>query len=68
MKEVNVMDKPKCKLIGKNGNIFNLLAIASNCLKKHNMEGRAAEMVNKVMKSNSYEEALVIIGQYVDIY
>jgi hypothetical protein len=62
------MNKPKCKLIGKNGNIFNLLAIASSCLKKNKMEGRAAEMLHKVSNARSYNEALSIIGQYVEIY
>lgn len=62
------MNKPKCKLIGQNGNIFNLLAIASKCLKKNGMEGRAAEMTHKVFNAKSYEEALSIIGEYVDIY
>ena len=61
------MNKPKCKLIGQNGNIFNLVAIASRCLKKNGMEGRAAEMAHKVFNSKSYEEALAIINDYVEI-
>ena len=28
--------KPRCKLINKNGNIFNLLAIASRTLRENN--------------------------------
>lgn len=62
------MNKPKCKLIGKNGNIFNLLAIASSCLKRNKMEGKAAEMSHKVFAAGSYEEALSIIAEYVEIY
>ena len=62
------MKKPKCKLVGQNGNIFNLLAIASRCLKTNKMEGRAAEMQSKVFNAKSYEEALAIISKYVEIY
>ncbi len=28
------MNKPKCKLVGENGNIFDLMGIASRTLKK----------------------------------
>lgn len=31
--------KPECKLIGEDGNIFNLLSIASVTLKKRNGRG-----------------------------
>lgn len=32
-----VQKKPNCPLIGQNGNIFNLLGIASNTLKENDM-------------------------------
>ncbi len=61
--------KPKCKLIGEDGNIFNLMGIASITLKNHGMAKEAKEMINRVTKSaHSYTEALCIIGEYVDIY
>ena len=59
--------KPDCPLIGQNGNIFNLMGIASKTLKDHGMLGRAEEMRNKIMASGSYEEALNILGEYVNI-
>ena len=62
--------KPKCKLIGENGNIFNLVAIAGRTLSssdKENGRAKAEEMRIRVMSSNSYEEALCIIADYVDI-
>ena len=45
--------KPKCKLIGENGNIFNLMGIASRTLKEAKMKDKADEMVEKVMASGS---------------
>lgn len=58
--------KPDCPLIGQNGNIFNLMGIASRTLKEHGMEEQAKEMWDRMMQSGSYNEALVIIGDYVN--
>lgn len=62
------MDKPKCKLIGQNGNIFNLMGIASRTLIAHNMSKEDKEMRDRIHKSKSYDKALCIISEYVDIY
>ena len=59
--------KPRCKLIGENGNIFNLMGIASKALKEQGMENESKEMVSKVMASKDYFEAIAIISQYVEI-
>ena len=59
--------KPRCKLIGENGNIFNLMAIASKALKKVGMEKESKEMISEVMASENYFEAIAIISQYVEI-
>lgn len=61
------MDKPVCKLTGKDGNIFNLIGIASDVLKQNDMEEQAKEMQQRIFKSHSYEEALSIICEYVDV-
>ena len=58
--------KPKCKLIGSDGNIFNLLGIASRALKRSGMREEAEEMYKRVTSSGSYYEALGIITEYVD--
>ena len=65
--EEPTMKKPDCPLIGQDGNIFNLLGIASRTLKDHDMADEASEMRNRVMGSSSYDEALSIIGEYVHI-
>ena len=65
--EEPAMKKPDCPLIGQDGNIFNLLGIASRTLKNHDMADEASEMRNRVMGSGSYDEALSIIGEYVHI-
>lgn len=61
------MKKPRCKLIGEDGNIFNLLGIASKTLKEEGLEKEADEMASRVYESKSYLEAIAIISEYVDI-
>jgi hypothetical protein len=60
-------EKPDCPLIGQDGNIFNLMGIASRTLKDNGMKEEAAEMQQRVMDSGSYDNALCIIGEYVNI-
>ena len=59
--------KPECRLIGEDGNIFNLLGIASRTLKRNGMREEATEMQRRVFDSASYEQALCIIGEYVEV-
>ena len=59
--------KPDCKLVGQDGNIFNLMGIASHTLKQNGMADEAKEMCSRVTSSGSYCEALNIIGDYVNI-
>jgi hypothetical protein len=60
--------KPKCKLIGENGNIFNLMGIAARTLRRAGLREEAGEMVDRITKSaKSYDEALTIIAEYVEV-
>ena len=59
--------KPDCALIGQDGNICNLMGIASHTLKQNGMDDEAKEMCSRVTSSGSYYEALNIIGEYVNI-
>lgn len=59
--------KPKCPLIGQDGNIFNLMGIASKTLKRNGMYDEAKEMCDRITSSGSYDEALSIIDEYVEI-
>lgn len=60
-------EKPDCPLIGADGNIFNLMGIASRTLKEHGMTDQAKEMRERITRSGSYDAALCIIGEYVNI-
>lgn len=59
--------KPFVILIGEDGNIFNLVGLASRALKKASQYDEAKEMQSKVFSSSSYNEALSIIAEYVEI-
>lgn len=59
--------KPNCPLIGQDGNIFNLVGIASTTLNRNGMAEQAKEMCDRITSSGSYNEALCIIGEYVNI-
>ena len=67
MSNESKQNKPDCPLIGQDGNIFNLVGIASRTLKRNGLSEEASEMTSKVFKSGSYEEALGIIVEYVNI-
>ena len=59
--------KPDCPLIGADGNIFNLVGIAAGALKGNGMQAESKEMQERVFSGKSYEEALAVIGEYVNI-
>lgn len=59
--------KPDCPLIGEDGNVFHLVGIAARTLKRNGLSEQASEMTAKVFGSGSYDEALGIIGEYVNI-
>ena len=58
--------KPRCKLVGSDGNIFALLGVASSALKRNGQREDAENMRERVYASQSYYEALGIITEYVE--
>lgn len=58
--------RPKCPIIGADGNIFNIMGVASKTLKRSGMSEDAREMRSRVTSSGSYEEALGIIMEYIE--
>lgn len=61
--------KPDCELIGQDGNVHNLIALAARTLRRNGMEDQEKEMTNRIIggECGSYEEAMNIIGEYVNI-
>ena len=60
-------NKPKCKLTGQNGNIFNLMAVVKTALVDADQRDKVQPMIDEVTSSKSYDEALSIFFKYVDV-
>jgi hypothetical protein len=58
-------EKPTAKLVGENGNIFNLIGICARVLKKNGQDPK--EMIGKATSCRSYDEALMVLAEYVEI-
>ena len=68
------MEKPKIKLIGEDGNIFNLLAVARKRFRELKQETgdntyqqQWEELYDLVTESENYQEALLKFMDFFDI-
>jgi hypothetical protein len=59
--------KPKVKLVGKDGNVFNLIGICSLALKKAGQAEQALQMTKEIFGAGSYDEALQIMMRYCEV-
>jgi hypothetical protein len=59
--------KPVAKLLGANGNIFNLIGLASQALRRAGQQEQANKMAKEVMACGNYHEALATIANYVEV-
>jgi hypothetical protein len=63
--------KPECKLIGQNGNVFNLIGIVRKTLKQYNLHDELsrfdADLKNIQETGGSYDDLLALIMEYVDV-
>lgn len=55
------------KLIGEDGNIFNLMGIVSREMKRNGYQNQIKEFTDDITSSNSYDEALAKIMDWVNI-
>lgn len=61
------MKKPVVKLIGEDGNVFSIIGRVSKALKHEGMNDKAKEFTDKTFASNSYEEVLKLVMDYVEV-
>ena len=63
--------KPECKLIGENGNVFNLIAIVRRTLREHKLDEELKQFdsdFKKIQESGgTYDDMLILLMQYVDV-
>lgn len=54
-------------LNGSDGDIFVVIGRAAEILKQNEQRDKANEMKNRVIKQKSYDDALKVINEYVEI-
>lgn len=59
--------KPKCKLLGEDGNVFNIIGIVNRTLKKAGQLEKAKEFTEKAFQCHSYSEVLSLLTDYVEV-
>lgn len=62
------MEKPKCKLLGEDGNVFNIIGRVAGALKKAKMQDKSDEFIKRATKSDSYDAVLVLCHEYVEVF
>jgi hypothetical protein len=61
------MDKPVCKLVGTDGNVFSIIGKVSTTLKRSGEHDKAKEFMTRAMASHSYEDVLCLCSEYVEV-
>ena len=59
--------KPKCELVGEDGNVFSTIGRVSQALKRAGQPERATEFRQRAMSSGSYDEVLCLCFDYVEV-
>lgn len=58
--------KPKCKLVGEDGNVFNIIYLVSIALKKAGYPEIAQEWRKEAMNQSSYDDVLTLFHKFVE--
>jgi len=60
-------EKPKCQLARTDGNVFSLGGRVSQTLKKAGLRDEAKMFTERLFKCGSYDEALRLMMEYVEV-
>lgn len=60
--------KPKCKLVGTDGNVFAIMGRVREALKKAGLRDQADKFTAEAMKAESYDAVLQLCFKYVEVY
>jgi hypothetical protein len=61
------VEKPPCKLIDKDGNVFSIIGRVRRALKRAGQQAQADEFSKKAMNAKSYDEVLQMCFDYVEV-
>ena len=59
--------RPRCTLFGKDGNVFNVIAIVRRALIDTSEYDLASEFMQRATNAGSYDEVLGLCFEYVDV-
>jgi hypothetical protein len=59
--------KPRCTLVGKDGNVFNVIAIVRRALLDAGEYDLASEFMQRATSAGSHDEVLRLCYEYVDV-
>jgi hypothetical protein len=59
--------KPRCRLVGTDGNVFSIIGTVKRALERAGQRERASEFVAKAMQAKSYDAVLALCFDYVDV-
>lgn len=65
---MNETRKPKCKLVGTDGNVFAIIGRVSQALREDKQPDRAKQWSSEAMKQDSYDAVLQLLHSYVEAY
>lgn len=60
-------EKPICELIGTDGNVFAIIRKVCDTLDKNALREQADEFRASAFKSNSYNDVLILVHEYVEV-
>jgi hypothetical protein len=61
------MEKPKCKLIGEDGNVFAIIGKVCKTLRECGLNEEAETFKKSSFECASYDEVLQLLHDYVDV-
>jgi hypothetical protein len=61
------MEKPRCKLIGEDDNVFNVIGRVRRALLDAGQDDEAREFVERAFRCGSYDEVLQLVLEYVEV-
>ena len=61
------MDKPTVQLTGEDGNVFFIIGRVGKALKRAGQSDKAEEFYKRVKETKSYDEALQLCMEYVEV-
>lgn len=59
--------KPIAQLTGENCNVFNLTGICVKALKREKQNDEALDLMLRVLRAHTYDDAIVIMGEYCEL-